>query len=635
MRPGYAGRILFVELGTQKSWEEELSQEVLEKYIGGFGVNASLAWRFIDPLAEPLAQESPLVLGAGPFTGTIIPGGSKLTATLKFPLNGAFGSAVAGCRFPLMLKTCGYDHLVVTGRSPSPKYILITDDGIRMEDAKDLWGMDIFETTDFLLRQYEPCSILPIGPAGENMVGISITLVDRAGTLGSGGLPALMGSKNLKAIVVKQGKKPIEVAQKEELKKLVNELNKRIMKWPGRAPILKGGIRPSYELWREDPFIRTPLEYEKDNMSDQERKREFELYLGSRRPFACPSCPTADKERLETGDIGTYSCQLKEEIRGGVSDPEMDYYLKVKIHYTADRLGICLHTFSGLLSLLTALREEGVLTKRDAGFDFEGDGSSQIRLLEMIARKEGIGEILADGFPGVVREFGETAEKLAPHAKGRYALWDPRMRTLGTMEFSELTNPRGAHLQTGGSPAYGPGRVLNDFVRHADRMGAPPEAVKRVEEGGFNPGRYTRYSEDWFSLFSCLGLCNRAFINRFYSIGLIEDLFSSLTGLPLDRRDLMRASERGWNVIKALNLKAGLTKKDDQPPDIWFVPMKGKDGQWEISDYFGEKIQRADVDQFLLDYYDERGWDAEGRPTMEKLLDLGLEDVAQGLYGKR
>jgi aldehyde:ferredoxin oxidoreductase len=172
------------------------------------------------------------------------------------------------------------------------------------------------------------------------------------------------------------------------------------------------------------------------------------------RDAAFSSCPTADKERLEIGDIGTYSCQLKEEIRGGVSDPEMDYYLKVKIHHTTDRPGVCLHTFSGLLSLLTALQEEGILTKRDTGYDFEGDGSSQIRLLEMIARKGGIGEILADGFPGVVREFGEN-------------------------------------------------------------------------------------------------------------------------------------------------------------------------------------IQREDVDQFLLDYYEERWWDAEGRPTLEKLLDLGLQEVAGGLYGRR
>jgi aldehyde:ferredoxin oxidoreductase len=634
MRPGYAGKLLFVDLGTEKSWEESLSQEDQEKFIGGYGVNASLAWRFIDPLSDPLSPESPLILGAGPFTGTIIPGASKLIATLKFPLNGTLGSAAAGCRFPLMLKSCGYDHIIVSGKAPQPVYLLISDAGIRLEDAKELWGMDIYQTTDHLFRKYEPCSVLPIGPAGENRVRISITLVDKGGTLGTGGLPALMGSKNLKAIVVKQGNRAVEVARRGDLMKLVQGLEKRMMKWPGREIVLNGGIRSSYEQWWGDPPARTPMEVGQDYMNDDEKKAEFQLFLRSRRLLACPSCPIGDKECIEIRDIKTYVCHLKQEIRGGVSVPEDDFYLKVKIQHEADRLGICLHTFSGLVSHLSGLQEDGVLTKRDLGVELEGGASSLVRLLEMIAQREGIGDILADGLPGLIGEFGDSAKRIALHNKGRYMLWDPRRRTLGTMEFGELTNPRGAHLQAGGSPSYAPGKALQDFVRHADRMGAPPEAVKRVEREGFNPGRYTKYSEDWFSLFSSLGLCNRAFLNRFYSIGLIERLFSSLTGLPMEGHDLIRAAERGWNLMRALNLRAGFTRKDDEPPDIWFVPLRGEGRKWELRDYFGEKITREDLDRFIHDYYDERGWDEGGRPTLEKLLDLGLEEVAGTLYGR-
>jgi aldehyde:ferredoxin oxidoreductase len=163
-------------------------------------------------------------------------------------------------------------------------------------------------------------------------------------------------------------------------------------------------------------------------------------------------------------------------------------------------------------------------------------------------------------------------------------------------------------------------------------MGAPPDVVKRVEREGFNPGRYTKYSEDWFSLFSSLGLCNRAFLNRFYSIGLIENLFSTLTELNLEAQGLMSAAERGWNLLRALNLMAGFTKKDDEPPDVWFMPLREEKMQWEIRDYFGEKITKEDVDRLLQDYYDERGWDQKGMPTKEKLMELGLEDVAGKLY---
>ena len=632
MRPGYAGRILFVDLSTGKWREERFSKQDQEKYIGGHGMNAFLAWNLIDPLSDPLSPENPLIMGAGPFTGTIIPGSSKLVTTLKFPLNGAFGTTVAGCRFPLMLKTCGYDHLVVNGVAPKPTILLISDGEIRLEEAKDIWGMDIYQTTDHLLQQYEPCSVLPIGPAGENLVPISVTLVDKGGTLGSGGLPALMGSKNLKAIVIKQGEKSIEVAKKGDFMKLVHGLNKRIMRWPGRGTILRGGIRPSQEAWWGMPPPRTPVELSHEYMNEEGKRAEFQLFLRSRKSLACPSCPIGDKECIKIKEIKTYACQLKQEIRGRLADPEEDYYLKVMIQHTADRLGICLHTFSGLVSLLLALKEDGVVTKRDLEVDLETDASSMVRLLEMIAQREGIGDLLAGGFPRLFKEFGDAATRYAPHNKGRYLLWDARMRPMGTMEFGELTNFRGAHLQAGGSPSYVPGKTLQDFVRHADRMGAPPDVVKRVEREGFNPGRYTKYSEDWFALFSSLGLCNRAFLNRFYSIGLIENLFSALTGLNLEAQGLMSAAERGWNLLRALNLMAGFTKKDDEPPDVWFMPLREEKIQLEIRDYFGEKITKEDVDGFLQDYYEERGWNQEGMPTKEKLMELGLEDVTGKLY---
>jgi aldehyde:ferredoxin oxidoreductase len=363
-------------------------------------------------------------------------------------------------------------------------------------------------------------------------------------------------------------------------------------------------------------------------MNDEGKHEEFELFLSSRKVFACPTCPIGDKECLRVRDLKTYSCHIKHEIRAGATDPEKDYYYKVMIQHTADRLGICLHTFHGLANVITALQDDGVLTHKDIGVELDGGAPSTIRLMEMIAGKEGFGRILADGYPGLFDAFGDAAGRLASHTKGRHTVFDPRQSSLGTMEFGELTNPRGAHFQSGGSPAYVPGKTLKDFITHADRMGAPTEAVERVEKEGFNPGRYTKYSEDWFSLFSSVGLCNRAFLNRFYSLKLIHGFFSTLTGLPLWAQDLMRAAERGWNLTRVLNLKAGFTGKDDAPPDIWFVPGTGEGTQLEPRDYFGESITREDVDRFLQDYFDERGWDQEGKPSLEKLLDLGLERVA-------
>jgi aldehyde:ferredoxin oxidoreductase len=633
MLGGYAGRILFVDLTSGKSRDENLSREDIEMFIGGYGINSSLAWKLIEPKIDPFMPENPIILGAGPFTGTIIPGGSKLVATIKFPLNGAFGSGVAGCRFPFMLKTCGYDHLVVIGRSPRPVYILISDECVRLEDAQPIQKMDILDKTDWLLKKYEPCSVLPAGPSGESLVRISITLVDKGGTLGSGGLPAIMGSKNLSAIVVKMGRRPVKIARKRDFLNLVNTLTRRILAWPQRNEVLKGGIRPSSQLWWGTSPARTPVEISREYMDEEEKNLEFHLYLKSRRTIACPSCPIGDKERIEFGEIRTYLCHLKQELRGGVDDPHEDFWIKVNLQDKADRLGICIHNFLGIISLLTLLFEEGKLTKKDLGFEPGEKGSYwMLKLLEMTSQREGIGDLIADGFPRILKEFGSSVAEYAPHNKGRYILWDPRLRGLGTMEFGELTNPRGAHLQAGGSPSYSKGKGVQDFITHADRMGAHPECIMEIEKGGFNPGKYTVISENWFSLFSSLGLCNRAHLNRFYSINILEDLFQALTGLNFSRNELMNAAQRGWNILRALNLRAGFTKGDDEPPGVWFVPLNYSGNEWILHDYFGEVLKREDMENLLSDYYKARGWDAQGRPTWNKLIELDLFEIAKTLY---
>lgn len=631
MLSGYAGRILFVDLEKKQGEEEELSTTEALNFLGGYGINNLLALKLVPPQVDPFSPENLLVLGAGPFTGTLIPGAAKLVATLKFPLNGAFGTAAAGSRFPLMLKSCGYDHLLIKGSASSPLTLIITDEGIKFEEAGELWGQDVFQTTDFFLQKYEPCSVLPIGPAGEKKVKISITLVDKGGTLGSGGLPAVLGAKNLKAIVVRQGRKPIRVAQGPAFLKLVNELHERILRWPGRKAILRGGVGPSPQEWWGLPPLKNPWELTADPLSKEEKEKVFELFALCRRTIACPSCLLADKERITVGELRAYLCHLKREVRGKAKDPMEELYQRVRYHQAADGLGICLHTFLGLFSALLQLYEEGKVSKKDLGMELKDAPEIALKLLVLTAKREGIGEVLAEGFPGLRKEFGGRAGEIALQVKGRYALWDPRLNTLGTMEFGELTNPRGVHFQAGGSPSYAPGKTPEDFVRHAARMGVPEEAVKKIEKEGFNPGRYTKYSEDWFSLFSSLGICNRAFVNRFYYIGLITELFRTLTGADLSSAELMRGAERGWNLARMLNLRAGFSKKDDEPPTAWFESLKGEGEEFRMQDYFRTKfLTKGDVESYLQDYYRERGWDEQGRPTPEKLSALGLNEFTSG-----
>jgi aldehyde:ferredoxin oxidoreductase len=224
------------------------------------------------------------------------------------------------------------------------------------------------------------------------------------------------------------------------------------------------------------------------------------------------------------------------------------------------------------------------------------------------------------------------------HIKGRGIVRDPRVDGLGTMEFEEITSPRGAHVQAAGSPSYNPGRTLEDFERHSERMGAPPDAVKRiVGPNAINPGRLSRYSEDWFSLFNCLSLCNRAWVNRFYHVKTVAEFYSALTGIEVTPAELMRYAERAWNMFKLLNVRLGFGRKDDEVPAAWFKPLKGEGTEYAMADYYKTRtLTKEDVERFLDDYYDERGWDIKtGIPTPQKLRELGLFAEAAELEARR
>jgi len=612
--PGYAGRILYVNLTKKRTRTEPLESELVSTLIGGWGINNKLVYDLMPPGIDPLSPENLIVIGAGPFAGTMIPGAAKVVATTRFPVNGAFASAAAGGSFALMLKSVGYDHVAISGRSERPVLLNITEEKVELCDATELWGRDSFETIDELRSRYEPCSVIPIGQAGENLVKISVTSVDKAGTLGRGGLPAVMGSKNLKAIVVRQGTVETGVSHRLTLQKLVNHLHERIMKWPGRQLIQDNGLMPA-------PPDMT------------------ELHQKTRSPLACPSCPLADKVvvRLIEGPyagLQTYMPHLTVNRFDARNSPEA-YEQSIKYIDTLNRYGLCNMNFSHLLGVVVNLYQEGVITKEDTGgIELKNDIETALRLAEMTAFRKGFGKIVAEGLVGAIQKLGKRAEEHIVHIKGHAIVRDPRLSSLGTMEFEQITTPRGAHVSAAGSPSYDPGRDLSDFARHGERMGMPKDALNRVVGStSFNPGRYSRYSEDWYSLFNCLSLCNRAQVNRFYHVQTIADLYSAVTGINLTTAQIMKISERAWTIGKLLNVREGFNRNNDKAPDAWFRPLVREGKEYHITDYYETgTLTREDVERYLDDYYDERGYDRQsGLPTREKLEELRLEDMVAGL----
>ncbi len=633
--PGYAGKILYLDLTSGKVGTGETPPEMIRSFIGGSGLNTRLYRDLAAPGADPFSPDNPVIIGAGPFAGTVVPGGAKVFISTRLPAGGAFARGSGGGAFALMMKSCGFDHVVITGKSPAPVYVKIVQGSAVLCDASDLWGLDIYETVDRLKARHGPCSVIPIGVSGENLVKISITSIDKLGTIGRGGLPAVMGAKNLKAVVACLGNTGIEVARHADFAGIVNGLLERMKAWPGRKMVLDSGMSLQFVEWWGAGRALTMNGTEAAAPSPEKAaafERFARSYMAGRKPLGCPGCPMADKEMVAVTE-GTYTGTIC--YGNNIQTPAAtgaDFGKWVKLTEMLNREGLDWFDFQNMVSLCHFLVLRGVLTYRDlagAAVD-ENNVDSYLELIKLTAARRGFGEVLAEGLLGLEKRLGPEAKKYVNHIKGHSPVFDPRTNYMGTMEFTQLTNPRGGHVAFGGSPTYTRGKTMEDFEKHGRRMGMPEEARSRAFRGGsLSLGRLSRYSEDWCSLFDCLSLCNRAFVNRFYGIDTITTLYNALTGLDRTAAELMQAAERSWNLWRMINGRIGFSRKDDRPPEMWFFPARAGDRDLVITDYFGrEEITPARVDQFLDEYYDERGWDPNtGMPVEEKKKQLGLEEI--------
>jgi aldehyde:ferredoxin oxidoreductase len=533
-------------------------------------------------------------------------------------------------RFALNLKGAGFDHLIITGRAKKPVVLVLENDGASFIDAQELWGMDIFETTDALKKSQagKSSSVIAIGPAGENSVAFSLALVDKASTLGRGGLGAVMGSKNLKAIVAMGDQRP-RIHQSDELKALLSGIRARLKRFKNHPRVLELGIMENWDNYIQQlsscrNFTQTFSQEEATELYGPEAYRGLEI-----KRFGCPSCFTPDKDHLAVKDgphkgfnttttsyLGTYFIGHRFDL-----NQPADKTVSLRMVDRLDRFGLDMFTLGSMLDFLITMREEEKLDPAHFDLPLKRDEKTLNQWIEAIATREGSAGIMAGGWRSLLEALGKEYESDAPIIKDCDVLWEPRLVGLGTMEFEQIISLKGARSASGGSPTYLPGQTEENlplFRRHLDRMGADAVAIDRIMDSpvGFNVGRMTRYSEDWYTILSSLGICNRHFNNRFYSYELCQKLFSAATGFEVDENHLRESAVQIWNTLKRLNQKEGFGIADDRPPEIWFKPIKGADGQsLVLRDYFGKTaLSRDDITRLIEDYYDERGW-KEGKAT--------------------
>ncbi|MFX1406935.1 MAG: aldehyde ferredoxin oxidoreductase N-terminal domain-containing protein [Promethearchaeota archaeon] len=626
---GYTGKILNVDLTENKISLDTEDVQDLKQFIGGIGMNCLLGARLLKPEILPLSSDNLIILGAGPLIGTITPGASRTVGLSKFPATGAIANSCGSMSFGFNLKHAGYDHVIISGASEKPSYLLILDDHVEIMDAKQIWGKDIIETTNFFWKEFENSSVIAIGQAGENLVYGALTLIDKTSTFGRGGLGAIMGSKLLKAIVVK-GTQGIAVAKPKRFMKLYQKQIRRIRDYPHRKSWIELG------MLRGLPVNMT-LYAKGEKVKAKQSNEKFYLKNLKKRRLACPSCPMGDKDILEIkeGDFKgliNYTSSVINPLLMLMVDGIDSSYQAVKVFDLISKYGLDSLTISSLFDYLSRMHEKGILNEEELGFKWNHDYDTITKLIDIIVHRRGFGNILANGW----KELAEINEKFADDmltVKGLDVIFDPRLFRLGTMEFEQIVNPKGSHVASGGSPTYvGAASNIEKFKTHFKRMGIPESAFPALycpprKEMGANVGRLTRYSEDWYTVLTSLGLCVRAQMNRFWGIELVTDFYNAVTGFELKPEELLKAGERTWNLLKMMNAKEGFTRRDDKFPSGWFKPLKFGKELIKLKDFFGTTLITDKIaNQLLEDYYDERGWIKDsGLPSQKKLKELGLD----------
>ncbi|MHA1147239.1 MAG: aldehyde ferredoxin oxidoreductase N-terminal domain-containing protein [Promethearchaeota archaeon] len=627
---GYSGKILTIDLTNKKNITTELNSRIVKDYVGALGINCKLGLELIHSKNSSFSPETPIIIGAGPLIGTLTPGASRIVALTKFPATGAIANSCGGMSFGFYMKQAGYDHIIIKGKAQTPVYLEIFNDNITIIDAEDLWGKDIIETTDILWRKVNPCGIIAIGQAGENLVKSALTLIDKTSTFGRGGLGAVMGSKNLKAIMV-YGSKGIPIADFKFFNKVYTKLFERIKNYSQR------------ESWHELGMLRNlPIGMLLMAKGEKKKVRQSSdrIYLKKlkKRRIACPSCPMGDKDILKIKEgnyqgLINYNSSVINPFLMLLHDNIKTYQEAVKLFDLINRYGLDSLSITALFEFLERMFEEDVLNEENTGFKWNSDLESLLKLIHMTANREGFGDILAGGWKKLANTYNLGDKMLT--VKGLDVVFEPRVMRLGTMEFEQIVNPKGAHVASGGSPTYvSSGGSEERFKSHFQRMGIPEDAINRIFSPLIAPmriniARLTRYSEDWYTILTNLGICARAQMNRFYNFDLILDLYNSVTGFNSTKEEMRIAAERSWNLLKILNIREGFSRKDDQFPKEWFKPLKYGSNELKLKDFFGEINLTPEIAECMIDdYYSERGWNKKnGYPSDEKLKELGLESL--------
>ena len=600
MTYGYMGKTLEVDLTKREVSIADLNEEWARMFIGGKGLGAKLLYESVKPGLDPLAPENPLIFITGPLTATSAPTAGRWAVVTKSPHTGIFLDSQVGGHFGARLKMAGFDCLTVRGKADAPVYLHIKDGQCRILDARELWGKGVFETERMLKKRHPGAKVGSIGPAGENLVSYACISCDLYRQAGRGGAGAVMGSKNLKAVVT-EGSYKVRYADPDGFAAKVKILRTLISDHPAM---------------RERREIGTPLWVAKANRAGFLPTRNFSSGVFEladeisgetmRRKIvvrnrACYGCPIL---------CGKFSRVVEGRHRGiEVEGPEYE-----TIALLGSNCGISsIEAIAHANMLCDDLGLDTISTGNAIGFAMEcyrkellqdtdglrlkfGDENALLAMIEKIARREGIGGLFSGGVRKAAQAIGQGAERFAIHVKGlELPGVDPR-GAFG-MALAYATSDRGGCHQRCWTPT-------------AELAGA----LKRFSTEGV--ARFVKDTQDERAVCFSLVLCDFTP----FSVRDFVELLNLATGFDLTEAEYRVAGERIWNLTRMFNVQEGIRRQDDTLPARLMeepLPEGGAKGQ---------VVTRETLDRMLDEYYELRGWDENGIPKKDKLRELGLEN---------
>jgi aldehyde:ferredoxin oxidoreductase len=614
---GYAGKILTVNLDTGKTQTQPLNMDVARKYIGGIGLGMHLWLENTKKDIDPLSPENALVLALGPISGTMFPtAGNGHAFISKSPETNLLGEAVSHGTFGAELKRAGYDAIILKGKAEKPVYLWIDDDSVQLLDAAHLKGKSPSETEDAIKDEIGDyyVRVAAIGLAGEKLSRIACIINEKTRAAGRTGLGAVMGSKNLKAIAVR-GTRDITVAKPDEFMEMVKDFHER-MKGPATRKYRTLGTVENV-LINNTLYCMPTRNYTNAHFEDAEQvsgEAINENYVA--KIIACNSCPmrceheTVIREGPYKGTMARMEYESLWALGPYCGVNRLDAIIKAA--ELCNYYGMDAQSVGVTVGFAMDCHEKGILSHEDlGGIDAHfGNAEALVQLVEKIGKREGIGNVLADGVKAAAAKIGKNSERLAQHIKG-LEVTGYDLRCLKTTALSFAVSFRGAdHTR---SSAY-----TVDMKGKVDRF--------KAERGR---GKLVKDLEDIYSLLDSFIVCKNAKGTFYKELADLAKLYGLVTGLEVSPEELGTTAERINTLARLINVREGLSRKGDSLP--WKVMNEPipDDGPAK-----GAVVTQDELDLMLDDYYNVRGWTLEGVPKIEKLKALGLAELHCLVEGK-